>query len=60
MDRSRQEFDDRLDHAAREEAAIVRATQLKRDAALTPAERFAKLAAVCRQADLLRGARRLS
>jgi hypothetical protein len=50
--------DDELARRA-QEADAARAAQLRRDAALTPAQRLEKLAAVCRQADLLRDARRL-
>jgi hypothetical protein len=41
------------------EADAVHVARLRRDASLTPAERLAKVAAVCRQAELLRTARRL-
>jgi len=37
----------------------VRIARLRRDRALTPAQRLDKLAALCRQADMLRTARRL-
>ena len=42
------------------EADAVRTARLRRDLALTPPERLDKLAALCRQTDLLRGARRMS
>jgi hypothetical protein len=45
-------------HAA-DEADAARIARLRRDRALTPSQRLDKLAALCRQADLLRGARRL-
>ena len=41
------------------EADAVRLARLRRDRALTPSERLDKLAALCRQADVLRSARRL-
>jgi hypothetical protein len=49
------------DKAARlaKESHAVRIARLRRDRALTPAQRLDKLAALCRQAELLRGARRL-
>jgi hypothetical protein len=37
----------------------VRIARLRRDRALTPSQRLDKLAALCRQADVLRSARRL-
>lgn len=37
----------------------ARIARLRRDRALTPEQRLDKFAALCRQADLLRGARRL-
>jgi hypothetical protein len=43
-----------------EEAETVRMARIRRDLALTPAERLDKLASLCREADLLRDARRLS
>jgi hypothetical protein len=45
-------------HLARE-ADAARAAQLQRDRDLSPAQRLDKLAAVCRQAELLRDARRM-
>ena len=42
------------------ESDAVRLARIRRDVALTPAQRLDKFAALCRQADLLRGARRLS
>jgi hypothetical protein len=50
---------DRLSERPAEEADAVRRTRLRRDRALSPADRLDKLAAICRQADLLRTARRL-
>lgn len=44
---------------AAREADAVRVARLQRDRALTPAQRLDKFAALCRQAELLRGARRL-
>jgi hypothetical protein len=41
------------------EADPIRLARLRRDLALTPAQRLDKFAALCRQADLLRSARRL-
>ena len=46
------------DLAARE-ADAARVARLRRDRALTPAQRLDKLAALCRQAATLRRARRL-
>jgi hypothetical protein len=46
------------DLAARD-ADAARIARLRRDRALTPAQRLDKLAALCRQAEALRGARRL-
>jgi hypothetical protein len=37
----------------------VRLARIRRDLALTPDQRLAKFEALCRQADLLRSARRL-
>ena len=45
--------------ASAAEVTAVRAARIRRDRALTPSERLAKLAAICKQADLLRSARRL-
>jgi hypothetical protein len=45
--------------AAVAEADDVRLARLRRDLALTPSQRLDKFAALCRQADLLRSARRL-
>ena len=42
-----------------DEAGLVRIARLRRDRALTPEQRLDKFAALCRQADLLRHARRL-
>jgi hypothetical protein len=41
------------------DADAVRVERIRRDVALSPAERLDELAALCRQADLLRGARRV-
>jgi hypothetical protein len=51
--------DRRNDRREAEEEDAARIARLRRDRALTPAERLNKLAALCRQADVLRGARRL-
>jgi hypothetical protein len=53
-------IDDR-DEAARlaEETHAVRVARLRRDRALTPAQRLDKVAALSRQAEMLRSARRL-
>jgi hypothetical protein len=45
--------------AATKEADAVRLARLRRDLALTPAQRLEKFAALCRQMEFLRGARRL-
>ncbi len=45
--------------AAAQEADAVRLARLRRDLALTPTQRLDKFAALCRQVDLLRSARRL-
>jgi hypothetical protein len=58
MERQKQQ-PKQLSYAAAAEADAVRMARLRRDRALTPVERLDKLAALCRQADLLRGARRL-
>jgi hypothetical protein len=50
---------DRLVRGTSEEPDPVRVARARRDAALTPAQRLDKLAALCRQAALLRTARRL-
>jgi hypothetical protein len=50
---------DRLAEHPVDEANAVRAARVRRDRSLAPAERLDKLAAVCRQAELLRNARRL-
>ena len=50
---------DRLSERPAEEADAVRRARLRRDRALSPSERLDKLAAICRQAELLRAARRL-
>jgi hypothetical protein len=42
-----------------DDAHAVRVERIRRDLALSPAERLDKLAALCRQADLLRSARRV-
>jgi hypothetical protein len=41
------------------EAKAVRLARLRRDLALTPSQRLDKFIALCRQAELLRSARRL-
>ncbi|HKG42919.1 MAG TPA: hypothetical protein VKB10_01580 [Gaiellaceae bacterium] len=41
------------------ESDAVRLARIQRDLALTPAQRLEKFEALCRQADLLRSARRL-
>jgi hypothetical protein len=45
--------------AAGAEVDVVRLARIRRDLALTPSQRLDKFAALCRQADLLRSARRL-
>jgi hypothetical protein len=45
---------------ATDEADRARIARLRRDRALTPEQRLDKFAALCRQAELLRHARRLS
>lgn len=61
MERPTQEPHESTPHAvaAVQEADAVRLARLRRDLALTPAQRLDKFAALCRQADLLRSARRL-
>jgi len=44
---------------AARDADAARIARLRRDRALTPAQRLDKLAALCRQAHMLRAARRL-
>jgi hypothetical protein len=57
---TRQPAPDTAPGQAAQEADAARVARLRRDRALTPAQRLDKLAALCRQADTLRGARRLS
>jgi len=45
--------------AAVDESHAVRVARLRRDLALTPSQRLDKFAALCREAEHLRGARRL-
>jgi hypothetical protein len=45
--------------AAVAEVDVERLARIRRDLALTPSQRLDKFAALCRQADLLRSARRL-
>ncbi len=61
MERPAQQPHESTPHAdaAAREADAVRLARLRRDLALTPAQRLDKFAALCRQADLLRSARRL-
>jgi hypothetical protein len=47
-------------NAADAEVDVVRLARLRRDLALTPSQRLDKFAALCRQANVLRRARRLS
>lgn len=56
---STEEMRDRLTDEPVREAEEARLARLRRDRALTPAQRLDKLAALCRQAALLRSARRL-